>query len=74
MRKNQLLLGISLVVIGAIIITILPNNLPERIRSTILAVTEILAICVGVILILYGWINDDIPKEVKENENKKHTK
>lgn len=74
MKKNQMLLGITLVVIGAIILIVLPNDVPERIRTIVLAVTEILAICVGVVIILYGWVNDESPKEVKSNENKEHAK
>ena len=70
MKKNQMLLGIILVVIGAIIVTFLPSNIPNEIRNGILGVTEILAICVGVIIVLYGWVNDD--DKYKETEvNKK---
>ena len=69
MKKNQMLLGIILVVIGAIIVTFLPSNIPNEIRNGILGATEILAICVGVIIVLYGWVNDD--DKYKEAEVKK---
>jgi hypothetical protein len=74
MRKKQMLYGLTLVAIGAIIITVLPNSLPEGVRRIILAVTEILAICVGVIIFVYGWLNDEVTKEVKEDENQEQTK
>lgn len=67
MKKNQMLLGTILVVIGVLIIAFLPSDIPMTIRNGILSVTEIIAICVGVIIIIYGWINDDDKyKEVKK--------
>ena len=70
MRKNQMLLGLCMMIAGAIILAVMPNDLPEKIRQSIIFITVIIGVCAGATVILYGWVNEEKPKkkEVKENE------